>query len=124
MSNKGDYNMIRSQLEQEKFPGRRPDLPMRAFHELSHAEKEAQVKRRMGEYTQKVYGKKYGTKVIEKESIVCQRENPFYVNTVRDFRDRRYEYKALLKQWKKKLEKAVKSDDAGAIYEGNTIFSY
>ena len=30
------------------------------------------------------------------------RENPFYVDTLRDFRDRRYEYKRLVKVWKKK----------------------
>jgi DNA polymerase elongation subunit (family B) len=30
------------------------------------------------------------------------RENPFYVNTVRAFRDRRYEYKLLTKEWHKK----------------------
>jgi DNA polymerase elongation subunit (family B) len=29
---------------------------------------------------------------------VCQRENDFYVDTVRAFRDRRYEYKALNKK--------------------------
>ena len=30
------------------------------------------------------------------------RENPFYIDTVRDFRDRRYQYKALVKVWKGK----------------------
>jgi len=30
------------------------------------------------------------------------RENSFYVDTVRDFRDRRYEYKNLVKVWKNK----------------------
>ena len=34
------------------------------------------------------------------------RENPFYVDTLRDFRDRRYEYKRLVKVWKKKKEEA------------------
>jgi len=37
---------------------------------------------------------------------VCQRENDFYVGTVRAFRDRRYEYKALNKKWKGKLDDA------------------
>jgi len=27
------------------------------------------------------------------------RENPFYVDTVRDFRDRRYDFKRLVKTW-------------------------
>ena len=28
------------------------------------------------------------------------RENPFYIDTVRDFRDRRYDFKALVKKHK------------------------
>lgn len=38
---------------------------------------------------------------------VCQRENDFYVGTVLDFRDRRYEYKRLNKQYKGELEEAT-----------------
>ena len=34
---------------------------------------------------------------MDEESIVCQRENPFYVETVRAFRDRRYIFKKRLK---------------------------
>ena len=41
-----------------------------------------------------------------KEDVVCMRENPFYVDTLRDFRDRRYEYKRLVKVWRKKLGQA------------------
>ena len=33
------------------------------------------------------------TKEEERVDTVCMRENPFYVNTVRAFRDRRYDYK-------------------------------
>lgn len=33
------------------------------------------------------------TKQEERVDTVCMRENPFYVNTVRAFRDRRYDYK-------------------------------
>jgi DNA polymerase epsilon subunit 1 len=61
---------------------------------------------------------------------VCQRENSFYVDTVRAFRDRRYEYKDLLKVertlfaahldtcmqgCKKALAGALTSGDAAAI---------
>ena len=35
----------------------------------------------------------------EREAGICQRENSFYVDTVRAFRDRRYEYKGLNKVW-------------------------
>ena len=41
-----------------------------------------------------------------REAGVCMRENPFYVDTVRRFRDRRYEYKALQKKWKGNLAAA------------------
>lgn len=42
----------------------------------------------------------------ERVASVCQRENPFYVDTVRAFRDRRYDYKQMLKRWKRKLAEA------------------
>ena len=48
---------------------------------------------------------------------VCQRENGFYYDTVRDFRDRRYEYKGLNKVWKGKLDEARASGNAVRIAE-------
>ena len=36
----------------------------------------------------------------ERDANICQRENSFYVDTVRAFRDRRYEYKGLNKVWR------------------------
>ena len=42
-------------------------------------------------------------------------ENSFYVDTVRAFRDRRYEYKGLTKVAKAEVVKAVKSGDAGEV---------
>ena len=43
------------------------------------------------------------TEVKERVDTVCMRENGFYVNTVRSFRDRRYDYKLKTKQWKGKI---------------------
>ena len=43
------------------------------------------------------------------------RENPFYVDTVRDFRDRRYEFKRLVKVWKANLGVAKKEGDPEKI---------
>lgn len=43
---------------------------------------------------------------------VCQRENSFYVDTVRAFRDRRYKFKGLTKIWKRKLDEAVNAAKA------------
>ena len=42
----------------------------------------------------------------ERNDVVCMRENDFYVNTVRQFRDRRYDFKKYKKDWGKKLTKA------------------
>lgn len=55
------------------------------------------------------YKKTRVTRTEEKCYTVCQRENSFYVDTVRAFRDRRYEYKHLTKVWKDRLSEAEKS---------------
>jgi DNA polymerase epsilon subunit 1 len=108
-----EYNMIRHALENEKFPGKYPNSPMRTFQELSLDEQAALVRKRLQLYSQKVYHKIHDSTTIVREAIICQRENPFYINTVRDFRDRRYDYKGKAKVWKGKTE-ALKSSGASA----------
>ncbi|KAF9904824.1 DNA polymerase epsilon catalytic subunit [Lobosporangium transversale] len=108
---KSEYNMIRNQLESERFPGIKPWDEPRAFHSLPGAEQAALITKRITEYSRKVYRKTHETKVMEREAIVCQRENPFYVDTVKAFRDRRYEYKGLHKTWKGNVDKAQASGD-------------
>ena len=49
------------------------------------------------DYCRKAYKKIHVTKVEERLTTICQRENSFYVDTVRAFRDRRYEFKGLHK---------------------------
>ena len=41
-----------------------------------------------------------------RDAGVCMRENSFYIDTVRAFRDRRYVYKRLTKEWAGKLDAA------------------
>ncbi|KAI9339371.1 hypothetical protein BDR26DRAFT_919110 [Obelidium mucronatum] len=118
---RSEYNMIRNQLEREMFPGPFPNSPMRSFHDLRYNEQNAHIKKRVEEYSKKIYAKKFENKVIDKESIVCQRENPFYVDTVRNFRDRRYTYKGLLKTWKKKVDDAVSDGDLAAVEEAKKM---
>ncbi|OAA65284.1 DNA polymerase catalytic subunit a [Niveomyces insectorum RCEF 264] len=108
-----EYNMIRHALENEKFPGKGYNAPMRMFHELSADEQAALVRKRLQLYSQKVYHKIHESTTIVREAIICQRENPFYINTVRDFRDRRYDYKGKAKVWKGKTE-ALKTAGAPA----------
>ncbi|KAK0764848.1 hypothetical protein N5P37_002320 [Trichoderma harzianum] len=106
-----EYNMIRHALENEKFPGKTPHAPPRTFQDLSADEQANLVRKRLQLYSQKVYHKIHDSTTIVREAIICQRENPFYINTVRDFRDRRYDYKGKAKVWKGKTE-ALKSSGA------------
>ncbi|KAK2460009.1 hypothetical protein APHAL10511_008015 [Amanita phalloides] len=105
-----EFNMIKFALNQEKFSPKRAGGPERRFHELTEAEQTAILHKRLSDYSRKVYKKTKDTKVETREAIVCQRENPFYVDTVRRFRDRRYEYKGLHKTWKKNLDAALQDN--------------
>ncbi|KAK2743262.1 DNA polymerase epsilon catalytic subunit [Myotisia sp. PD_48] len=106
-----EYNMIRRAVTNEKFPGRTPQAPMRSFGDLDEGDQAKIVRKRLQEYSKKIYHKIRETKTIEREAIICQRENPFYVNTVRDFRDRRYDFKGKQKVWKGKAD-SLKSSGA------------
>ena len=67
------------------------------------------------EYCRKAYKKVRNTRQETRTSTICQRENSFYVDTVRAFRDRRYQFKGQLKVWKKKLDAARQSGDPAEI---------
>ncbi|GME40769.1 DNA polymerase epsilon catalytic subunit a [Neofusicoccum parvum] len=107
-----EYNMIRNALENERFPGKRPGTT-RPFQELSLDEQAAMIKKRLQDYSKKIYHKIHESTTLQRESIICQRENPFYVDTVSTFRDRRYDFKGKQKVWKGKTD-ALKSSGASA----------
>ncbi|MBE3044832.1 ribonuclease H-like domain-containing protein, partial [Candidatus Bathyarchaeota archaeon] len=109
-----EYNMIRNALQNEKFPGKTPTAPRRPFHELSLDDQVALTRKRLSEYSKKVYHKIHDSTTIVREAIICQRENPFYVDTVSEFRDRRYDYKGMVKVWKGKTEE-LKSSGAPSV---------
>lgn len=106
-AHRDEFNMIKHALNQETFPPKKPGGAQRRFTDLTETEQTALLHKRLGDYSRKVYKKIKDTKVENRESIICQRENPFYIDTVRRFRDRRYEYKGLHKTWKKNLDKVV-----------------
>lgn len=108
-----EYKMIRHALENERFPGRFLNSPMRTFHDMSQDEQATLVKKRLTDYSKKIYHKIHDATTLEREAIICQRENPFYVDTVRNFRDRRYEFKGQQKVWKGKTD-ALQSSGAGS----------
>lgn len=106
-AHRDEFNMIKHALNQEDFPPKRPGGPKRKFVDLAPSEQTALLHKRLGDYSRKVYAKTRETKVEHREAIVCQKENPFYVDTVRRFRDRRYEYKGLLKKAKGALDSVL-----------------
>ncbi|MCO5602895.1 hypothetical protein L7F22_057034 [Adiantum nelumboides] len=108
-----EVNMIRHALTNESFPPTHPSGSRRSYHDLGRSEQNALLHKRLGDYSRKVYKKTHETKTVTRETTICQRENPFYINTVRDFRDRRYEYKGLHKTWKKNLDKANAGSNDG-----------
>uniref|UniRef100_A0AAX7U0J0 DNA polymerase epsilon catalytic subunit n=1 Tax=Astatotilapia calliptera TaxID=8154 RepID=A0AAX7U0J0_ASTCA len=114
-ASRSEFHRIQQQLESEKFPPLFPNGPPRAFHTLNREEQAKHEKKRLADYCKKAYKKTHVTKLEERVTTICQRENSFYVDTVRAFRDRRYEFKGLHKVWKKKLSSAQDSGDAAEV---------
>ncbi|XP_028400533.1 DNA polymerase epsilon catalytic subunit A-like [Dendronephthya gigantea] len=114
-ASRNEYQTIKQQLEVERIPGLEPGDPPRSFHSLTNAEKAQMEKKRLSEYCHKAYKKTKISRIEDRETTICQRENSFYVDTVRAFRDRRYEFKGQLKIWKKKLSAAMDKGDAQEI---------
>ncbi|KRY46498.1 DNA polymerase epsilon catalytic subunit A [Trichinella britovi] len=105
-ANKSEYQWIMQQLNKEKL-STASNSSSRHFHHLSDDEKSEFENKRLKEYCRKAYGRNHDFRTEVKKTLVCQRENSFYVDTIRAFRDRRYEYKCLLKSAKKKLAEAT-----------------
>ncbi|KAL7311155.1 DNA polymerase epsilon catalytic subunit [Mucor circinelloides] len=118
---RNEYRMIENQLMIETFPPKYPNGPSRNWNALTESEKSTLMRSRLTDYCRRVYKKVKETKEVERESIICQRENPFYIETVRAFRDRRYEYKGLHKTWKGKLGDAVKDGSATKVAEAKNM---
>lgn len=121
LAKRNELNMIKNQLMIENFPPKRLNEPPRQWHSLSEAEQASLVEKRLGDYCRKVYKKIQETRTVERTSIICQRENPFYIETVRAFRDRRYEYKGLHKKWKKNLDDANQDGSLTAVDEAKKM---
>lgn len=114
-ANYNEYQNIKQQLEVERMPGRFPGDPPRSFHQLSAAEQAQAEKKRLADYCHKAYKKTKITKSELRQTVICQQENSFYVDTVRAFRDRRYEFKGLLKVWKKNVGAAMEKGDPAEV---------
>jgi DNA polymerase epsilon subunit 1 len=116
-----EYEQMRTQLESEKFPDPRNKDKTVTFFQLPLATQQLKLKQRLKDYCRRVYKKNHVTVVEERSDTVCMRENSFYVDTVRLFRDRRYEYKADWTTWKNKLAKAESDKDPQAVIKAKEM---
>jgi DNA polymerase epsilon subunit 1 len=82
-----EFEEVKRQIEREQANAEY--MPKDKMNEL--------IKKRVKTYCQNHYRKIHINEVELKNDTVCMRENSFYVDTVRAFRDRRYDFKRLLK---------------------------
>ncbi|KAJ1721294.1 DNA polymerase epsilon catalytic subunit [Coemansia erecta] len=108
---RGEVAMLRGQLGAVGAAGAGAGAAGRA---ASAAEQAAALRKRVADYSRKVYHRLREVRVEEREAVVCQREHPFYIDTVRSFRDRRYVYKGLHKKEKRSLDAAVAAGDGAS----------
>lgn len=96
---KNEIAMIRSQLESEMFGAWEHEGAGRVpYSSLSQERQEALLKERVVEYSRNIHKRVKKTEERQQDIYICQREVPFYVETVRKFSDQRYVYKGLYKK--------------------------
>lgn len=93
-----EYQSVRRQLTYEKVAtnitstssnNNSSNSAQKTFSELSERDQAAMVRARLKAYTHRVYRKTKVTSIEQRVDTVCMRENSFYVDTVKAFRDRR-----------------------------------
>ena len=95
------------------------------YNELPAPAQSVLLKSKVKSYSHKVYSKYTVESTESRTAIVCQRENSFYVDTVRAFRDRRFVYKVKGKEAKRALEDAVhRHDTSGREQWSDTVLVY
>lgn len=117
-SKRSELEHVKNQLELEMFPLRDPktgEERMVHFYALPQAQRNDKIKARLKDYCKTVYKKTKETKTVLRQDTVCMRENPFYVDTVRAFRDRRYFYKGEVKKCEKEIHAARAAGDPEAL---------
>ncbi|KAL4591685.1 hypothetical protein LXL04_004655 [Taraxacum kok-saghyz] len=117
---RSDYYHLKRQIESEMVVVE--GFKSKPFLELPKVDQQLKLKERLKKYCQKAYKRALDKPEPEsREAGVCMRENAFYVDTVRSFRDRRYEYKGLNKVWKGKLSEAKGSGNPIKIQEAQDM---
>ena len=102
---KAEIDRVKQQLEGEQVKNMFGDTV--AFHKLSQRDQDIMVKTRLKQYSKGVYKRTKDTVEEMRKTTICQRENPFYYDTVLAFRDRRYEFKGKLKAAQREMSAAT-----------------
>ena len=98
-ASRNEYERTKDQLLGEMKDG----IP---FQKLPERDQASMIADRLKSYSRMAYRKTKVTEEVTRKDVVCMRENDFYVETVRRFRDRRYELKKMTKTWQKKIRSA------------------
>lgn len=114
--------MVKNQLVIEEEKSSDNQYQQKDFNITVQAD-QLKLKQRVKKYCQKVYKTIHQNKIDLKADTVCMRENSFYVDTVRDFRDRRYEYKNLNKVWSGKFKEAQAENNALKMEEARNLMN-
>lgn len=145
--NRNEYESIKIVLEQEKMakshnaevessavvkraPEPAPGLKVGSYWQHSQALRASeqsqetfnkQLKERIKKYCQKSYKVAHKQQTESKINTVCMRENPFYIDTVRNFRDRRYKFKGLVKKFKNEYDEQKKKNSKEGMVAANEM---
>ncbi|WEL39693.1 DNA polymerase type-B epsilon [Encephalitozoon hellem] len=107
-ANRGETERIRRQIKKEKgFVG----------------DKDEELRQRVKRYSKGIYRKAKRKESCTRRSTVCQREVPFYVETVRKFRDQRYVYKRLYFEAQKAFEAAETEEEKKHAMKSVIVYS-
>eukprot|EP00928_Gymnodinium_smaydae_P047182 TRINITY_DN31474_c0_g1_i1.p1 TRINITY_DN31474_c0_g1~~TRINITY_DN31474_c0_g1_i1.p1 ORF type:complete len:2595 (-),score=668.49 TRINITY_DN31474_c0_g1_i1:121-7905(-) len=128
MATRADVKSIVNEMENEKRRYNTKDrdsgeIKRVKWTELSEKERVAEITKAVRTFSQKAYARLKTSVYEDRFDTVCQRENPFYVNTVLNFRDRRYVFKRKTKEWTKALEKAEEAGDGVKMQEAKDMVS-
>lgn len=99
---RAEVNNIINQLDKQEFFNENNDKI--TFKELPENQRTILIKKHVEMYSKKIYKKIKYKKEIIKKTIICQREIPFYVNTIKTFKNQRYimkkKYQQSIKEFK------------------------
>lgn len=117
-----EVNMIRNQLENETFADfDSGGLAKVAYRDLPERRRDAILKDRVSEYSRKIYKRAKKVEENQEDIYICQREVPFYVETVRKFRDQRYVYKNLYKKAAQEYERNPTNENKKNLIVYNSL---